>query len=94
MAAIVLLIVRGRIDEPEAVRRERQEILDRIAAIEDPAEREAAEKEAAEDPIFEAVEGAGQARIAFGPFLALATIEYLLFGKLLLEGALGWLVPF
>lgn len=93
IAALALLLVRGRIEEPEAVRRERQEILDRIAAIEDPKEREAAEKEAAEDPIFEAVEGAGQARIAFGPFLALATIEYLLFGKLLLEGALQWLVP-
>ena len=93
IVAAILLLVRGRIEEPEAVRREREETLARIAAIEDPQEREAAEEEAARDPIFEPTEGVGQTRIAFGPFLALATIEYLLFGKLLLEGTLQWLVP-
>jgi len=45
-------------------------------------DRAAAEKELAEDPLAEeAGEGVGQARIAFGPFLILATIECLLLGR-------------
>jgi leader peptidase (prepilin peptidase)/N-methyltransferase len=94
IAAAVLLVTRGRIEEPAAVQKERDEILSRIAAIEDEAERAEAEKEAAEDPIFEqGSDGLGQTRIAFGPFLALATIEYLLFGRVLVEGYFRWIVP-
>jgi leader peptidase (prepilin peptidase) / N-methyltransferase len=94
LAAVALMLLKGKIEEPAAVREEREEILARIAAIEDEAERELARKEAERDPIFEAVpEGLTQARIAFGPFLALATIEFLLFGRLLVEEYLQWLVP-
>jgi leader peptidase (prepilin peptidase)/N-methyltransferase len=47
-----------------------------------PEERAEAEKELADDPLAEeAGPGLGQARMAFGPFLALATIECLLFGR-------------
>ncbi|MBI5538150.1 MAG: prepilin peptidase [Deltaproteobacteria bacterium] len=94
IAAVAMLAVRGKIDEPAAVQREREEILASIAEIEDEAERQEAEKEAARDPIFEReAEGVGQTRIAFGPFLALATIEYLLFGRMLIESYFRWLVP-
>lgn len=94
VAAVALMLLRGGIEEPEAVRQEREGILAGIASIEDLAERERAQKLAERDPIFEApTGGVGQARIAFGPFLALATIEFLLFGKPLLEGYLQWLVP-
>jgi leader peptidase (prepilin peptidase)/N-methyltransferase len=92
--ALLVLLVRGRIEEPEAVQREREEILAQIAAIEDPTERAAAEKEASEDPIFEQTSGGlGQTRLAFGPFLALSTIEYLLFGDSIMEIGLRWISP-
>lgn len=92
MAALLVLIVRGRIDEPDAVQQEREELLAEVAAIEDDEERAAAEAELREDPIFEPEgEGVAGARIAFGPFLALAIIEYLLFGPALVEHYLAWL---
>jgi leader peptidase (prepilin peptidase)/N-methyltransferase len=94
VAALVMLLFRGRLEEPEAVKREREEILASIAAIEDEQERAQALLEAERDPILEPeAEGLGQSRIAFGPFLALATIEYLLFGPQLVEGYLRWLAP-
>lgn len=85
LAAGVLLFFKGKIDEPEAVQREREEIMAELAQM-SPEERAEAEKELAEDPLFqEAGEGALSARIPFGPFLALAIIEYLLIGNDLVE---------
>jgi leader peptidase (prepilin peptidase)/N-methyltransferase len=81
VVALGMLLFRGKIEEPEAVTREREEIRKEIEAL-PPEERAAAEKELAEDPLAEeAGEGLGQARIAFGPFLVLATIECLLVGR-------------
>jgi leader peptidase (prepilin peptidase)/N-methyltransferase len=81
VAALAMLLFRGKIDEPEAVTREREEARKEIEAL-PPEERAAAEKELAEDPLAEeAGEGIGQARMAFGPFLVLATIECLLVGR-------------
>jgi len=58
------------------------------------AERREAEKELAHDPLAEeAGEGPGQARIAFGPFLILAIIECLLFGRDILGAYLAWIQP-
>ncbi|WP_272419499.1 prepilin peptidase [Polyangium jinanense] len=89
-AAIGVLAVRGKIEEPEAVRLEREEIRKELAAM-TPEERAEAEKELAEDPLAEeAGEGLGQARVAFGPFLALATLEYLFFGRAAVEAFFGW----
>ncbi|MFO0611276.1 MAG: prepilin peptidase [Polyangiaceae bacterium] len=84
--AIVSMIVGGKIEEPEAVKREREEILAEIAALPE-GEREEAMKEYEEsDPLAkEAGDGAMQARIAFGPFLCLAILEYLFFGQLLMD---------
>lgn len=81
IATLAVLLFRGKIEEPEAVKREREEIQKELEAM-SPEERAEAEKELAEDPLAEeAGEGLGQARIAFGPFLILATIECLLLGR-------------
>lgn len=85
VAALVQLAVRGKIDEPEEVKKEREAIRAELSQM-TPEERAEAEKELAEDPLMEeAAEGVENARLAFGPFLALATIEYLFFGKRAIE---------
>jgi leader peptidase (prepilin peptidase)/N-methyltransferase len=74
LAAIAILIVRGRIDEPEAVRADREEL--HRAAAEGDAE---AIKALEEDPLATApAEGLMAARLPFGPFLCLAIIEWML----------------
>jgi leader peptidase (prepilin peptidase)/N-methyltransferase len=68
LATIVVLLRRGKLEEPEAVRREREE----AAAAGEPLDPE-------EDPVaLPPGEGVGAARIAFGPFLILAALEWLL----------------
>ncbi|KYF80082.1 prepilin peptidase [Sorangium cellulosum] len=91
LVAIAMLLLRGSIEEPEAVRLEREQIRVELAAM-TPEERAAAEEELARDPLAdEPGEGFGQARIAFGPFLALATLEYLLAGRDVLEAYFTWI---
>jgi leader peptidase (prepilin peptidase)/N-methyltransferase len=91
IATLAVLLVRGKIEEPEAVRREREEIQSELAAM-SPEERAEAEKELSEDPLTEeAGDGVGQARIAFGPFLILASIECLLLGRDVLGAYLAWI---
>jgi leader peptidase (prepilin peptidase) / N-methyltransferase len=91
VAALLMLLFRGKIEEPEAVTREREEIRAELAAM-SPEDRAEAEKELAEDPLAEeAGEGVGQARMAFGPFLVLATIECLLVGHDLGGAYLAWM---
>ncbi|KYF94164.1 MULTISPECIES: prepilin peptidase [unclassified Sorangium] len=91
IVAIALLLLRGSIEEPEAVRLEREQIRAELAGM-SPEERAAAEKELAQDPLAEEPgEGFGQARIAFGPFLALATLECLLVGRDILEAYFSWI---
>jgi leader peptidase (prepilin peptidase)/N-methyltransferase len=78
IVALGTLLLRGKLEEPEAVRREREEVMAELAQM-NPEERAEAERELADDPLMsEAGEGVGQARIAFGPFLILATLELLL----------------
>ncbi|WP_233561570.1 prepilin peptidase [Sorangium cellulosum] len=91
LVAIAMLLLRGSIEEPEAVRLEREQIRAELAGM-SPEERAAAEEELARDPLAEEPgEGFGQARIAFGPFLALATLEYLLVGRDVLEAYFTWI---
>jgi leader peptidase (prepilin peptidase)/N-methyltransferase len=91
LVAIPLLLLKGKIEEPEAVKREREEIQRELAAM-SPEERAEAEKELAGDPLAaEAGDGIGQIRMAFGPFLALATIECLLFGRDLMGAYSAWM---
>lgn len=89
LVAVVIGLVRGRIDEPEEVVRERERIAEELAAL-PPEERAAAERDLAADPLASAPQsGWGKARIAFGPFLILATLELLLLGR---ERVVQWLL--
>jgi leader peptidase (prepilin peptidase)/N-methyltransferase len=88
--AIALLAVRGRIDEPEAVKLEREQLRREIEAAQGEQRRQL-ERERDRDPIgHEPEPGIGKARLPFGPFLALASLEYLLLGELLVQSYLGW----
>jgi leader peptidase (prepilin peptidase)/N-methyltransferase len=81
VAALVMFAVRGKIDEPEAVRLDRQ-VLEEAAARGDEEARKALE----DDPLGSAPgDGFLAARLPFGPFLCLATIEWMLFGDVLVQ---------
>jgi len=87
LAAGVLLLARGKIEEPESVRNDREE-LQRAAAEGD----EEARKLLDEDPLATAPEeGVLAARMPFGPFLCLAIIEWMLAGDWLRD-RWGWLL--
>ena len=89
VAVLVVVLFRGRIDEPEAVVREREELEAAIQAAEG-EERAELERERDLDPVMRAPEaGLGRARLPFGPFLAIATLEYLLFARAGIEGYLS-----
>jgi len=77
-----VLAARGRLEEPEAVQRER-EAAERELAQAVGEERERLEREMADDPVLASPPASGfaAARIPFGPFLVLAIIEYQLFGE-------------
>jgi leader peptidase (prepilin peptidase) / N-methyltransferase len=86
IAALAMILLRGRIEEPASVQAEKHE-TEKALALLAPEERAAAEAELAKDPLYEASSsGWGLARIAFGPFLALAMLEYLLVGREWLQG--------
>jgi len=93
VAALVLFLTQGRIEEPEAVKRERAELMRELEQLEGDARREL-EAELAKDPIAgEPEPGLAKARLAFGPFLALSTLEFLLFGRVLMRDYLQFIVP-
>lgn len=77
----LLMLASGHsLEEPEAVKREREELRAELAALPED-ERAELEKELGRDPLAEEPEdGLGRARIAFGPFLILAILECLLVG--------------
>ncbi len=82
IAALITFARHGKIEEPEAVIREREE----AEAAGEPLDPE-------EDPVaLPPEEGLGGARIAFGPFLILAALEYLLFGRYLMARFTTFLV--
>jgi leader peptidase (prepilin peptidase)/N-methyltransferase len=86
-----MLLLRGKIEEPAGVVAEKRETEQALALL-SPEERAAAEAELAKDPLYEASSSdVGLARIAFGPFLALAMLEYLLVGRDWLQGYVRWL---
>jgi leader peptidase (prepilin peptidase)/N-methyltransferase len=83
--AIALLGARGKIEEPEAVRAEREALQAALANAPE-EERAALAAELAKDPLAEeAEEGVLQARLPFGPFLALATLELAFFGEVIVD---------
>jgi leader peptidase (prepilin peptidase)/N-methyltransferase len=77
LCTLVLLLIRGKIEEPESVRQDREEL--RRAAAEGDAD---AERALREDPLAtEPAPGVLGARLPFGPFLCLAILEWLLAGE-------------
>ena len=81
MAVLVLFLVEGKVDEPAGVREDKRRTAEALALMA-PEERAAAEAELAKDPLYEsAAPGLGLSRIAFGPFLVLAMLEYLLMAR-------------
>jgi leader peptidase (prepilin peptidase) / N-methyltransferase len=90
VAALFLYFVRGKIDEPEAVRAERAE-LKRDADAGD----EEAKQLLAEDPILAEPPGDGlmASRLSFGPFLILGCLEMLFFGAWVKDTYFAWLAP-
>jgi leader peptidase (prepilin peptidase)/N-methyltransferase len=92
LTVLGIYAARGRIDEPEAVQRERAELAQELEQL-SPEERAAVEAELQGDPLAsEPEEGFGKARIAFGPFLVLAALELLVFGEWIHEELWGALL--
>jgi leader peptidase (prepilin peptidase)/N-methyltransferase len=81
VAAGIVLLVRGKIEEPESVVQDREE-LQKAAAEGD----EEAKKLIELDPLAVApAEGVMGARLPFGPFLCLAILEWMLLGRLIVD---------
>jgi leader peptidase (prepilin peptidase) / N-methyltransferase len=77
---LVLLLLGKKLEEPESVAEERKAMQEAIAHAEG-EERAALERELALDPLGSEPEpGLASARMPFGPFLVLASLEYLVFG--------------
>jgi leader peptidase (prepilin peptidase) / N-methyltransferase len=84
LTALSVYLARGRLEEPESVVREREELERALSELEG-EEREKLAAELAQDPLFAKPGGGiGQARLAFGPFLAVATLLYLFVGPSLI----------
>jgi leader peptidase (prepilin peptidase)/N-methyltransferase len=93
LTAIAVYVARGQLPEPEGVQQERREILAELAQLEG-AERAELEAELAQDPLFSApATGLARARLAFGPFLAVATLAYALVGPELVSAYLDIGLP-
>lgn len=92
LVVLAIFVLRGRIDEPEAVKQERAELEQELAKL-SPEERAEVERELSGDPLADEPEpGFGKARIAFGPFLILATLELLLLEGFIREDLFGWVL--
>jgi len=93
LVTIASMVARGKVEESEAVQRERQALKDELERAQG-AEREELERELADDPLAEELgDGVGSIRIPLGPFLVLAILEYLLFGSVIREFLFGELMP-
>jgi leader peptidase (prepilin peptidase) / N-methyltransferase len=85
LTAIAVYVARGRLEEPESVVRDREELERALEELEG-EEKEELARELAKDPLFlKPGSGIGQARLAFGPFLAVATLAYLFVGPALID---------
>ncbi len=81
ITAIGVFVARGKIDEPAAVKAERDELQQQLAELSE-GEREELLAEIGDDVMMsEPKAGLGQARLPFGPFLILAMFEFMFFGE-------------
>jgi leader peptidase (prepilin peptidase) / N-methyltransferase len=86
---LTLFALGTKIEEPQSVVEERKTLREAIEQAEG-EEREALQRELALDPLGSEPEpGLGLARIPFGPFIALAILEYLLFGSVIRAEVVG-----
>ena len=93
LTAVLLYATHGRLEEPESVTLERKELQEELAKLQGEERAELA-AELAKDPLFaEPKAGLGQARLAFGPFLAVATLVYLFIGPTLIDEYLQITLP-
>jgi leader peptidase (prepilin peptidase)/N-methyltransferase len=80
---LALLAAGKKIEEPASVVEERRALREALEQA-DGAEREALERELADDPLaMDPVPGLGGARLAFGPFIVLAILEYVFYGPVI-----------
>ncbi len=87
VAAIIVLAVKGKIEEPESVVRDREELQAAAAGGDEEARRLLAI-----DPLGTApADGIMAARLPFGPFLCLAILEWMLAGPWIADRWLPWL---
>jgi leader peptidase (prepilin peptidase)/N-methyltransferase len=85
VTAVLVYLSRGRLEEPESVTLERKQLQEELERLHGEERAELA-AELAQDPLFaEPKAGLGQARLAFGPFLAIATLAYLFVGPTLID---------
>jgi leader peptidase (prepilin peptidase)/N-methyltransferase len=90
---LVLLVTGTKPGEPQTVVEERRALREAIEQAEG-EERKALEQEREADPLGADPEpGFGALRVAFGPFLALAILEFMLFGAWIRAELLGGIVP-
>jgi leader peptidase (prepilin peptidase)/N-methyltransferase len=89
LVTLVVLLVKGRIEEPAAVREERALLQQELSELSGERRDERLREMSADPLATEAEPGIGKLRIPFGPFLAVAIIEYLFFGEPLLQAYLG-----
>jgi len=87
VAAMIVLLARGKIEEPESVRADRDELLKAAAAGDEEAKRALDEDPLATPP----QEGILAARLPFGPFLCLAMVEWMLGGAWIRATLAPWL---
>ncbi len=87
VAAGIVLAVKGSLDDSEAVQREREAVLAELEKM-TPEERQEATE--ALDPILDDPGTGLGARLPFGPFLAMAMLEYLYFGPEMTRWTLGF----
>jgi leader peptidase (prepilin peptidase) / N-methyltransferase len=80
----------GSLEEPAAVREEREAILAEIEALPPEERQQALEEWRAEDELADRENEGMQSALAFGPFLALATLELLLFAPFLRDVVFLW----
>ncbi len=94
VVALSILLVKGRLDEPAAIREERQKLEEELLSAE-PEARDQLLREIAKDPVLAEPPPTklGSTRFAFGPFLVIAILELQLFGepiRELLHVLYGW----
>ena len=90
IAALAVLLLRGKIEEPAGVVAEKRETEQALALLSPKNERQP-KPSSPRIRCTKLLFGRGARRIAFGPFLALAMLEYLLVGRDWLQGYVRWL---